>query len=636
MIADKTIAVVLYDDSRLSTPEFTEETRVTFFAESLLVSPTPHTHRDLGQTRSFVPPEGVSLGKALNLAIGSLDADYIVLLEASCVPDSKWEHEVRQAVSAPDTPQAFLGETDVLAPWGASSFRERRHPEHHMIVRKEAFDTIGGFSSDYVQALGVDLLWRMEEKGFLCRTVPSLRCSRSQPITELSQSGVPALIWSREVCLLNDRYSALLPKSTYLRHLSKAHTPWQAVTRAAKTARRSLKLQSLGKNLLKGHGSRFAGLAHASEDIFEALGMTAGILERTRPGILMAPDWRMNPYQSLFYRGLVDRGFSVTGVRDIRPETLLKHATTCRILHLHWIEGICRIDEPNLIEAVRDRLRWAQFLGYQIIWTIHNEHIHDTRYPELDRVVRHEIAQAAKLLIVHSELSRKNIISTYHIDPQRVVCMPHGTYLGAYNQVRSGAAQRALLGIPSNAPCMLHLGLIRPYKGLEAFIPLWLKVAKPDWRLVIAGQPKPEDMENRLREKADGDSRVLFEFGRIADNELRSYLEMSDIVVLPYERILTSGSALLASSYNRRIIAPKYGALPEVYTDFPELASLYDPNEGPEAALRAWGSTSAQALEPNVLAAFKRFHERYAWSQVSEEVIRRVEDLHQNTRTRAS
>ncbi len=63
---------------------------------------------------------------------------------------------------------------------------------------------------------------------------------------------------------------------------------------------------------------------------------------------------------------------------------------------------------------------------------------------------------------------------------------------------------------------------------------------------------------------AKDDARISFHVKFIPDNEIQIFLNAANVVVLPFARILTSGTANLAMSFRRPIIVPKTGCLPEL------------------------------------------------------------------------
>ena len=82
----------------------------------------------------------------------------------------------------------------------------------------------------------------------------------------------------------------------------------------------------------------------------------------------------------------------------------------------------------------------------------------------------------------------------------------------------------------------------------------------------------------------------------IPDKDIQVYLKASDIFVLPYKDITTSGAAFLALSFGRPIIAPAITSFPEVVT--PESGILYEASKPDglvsalkEAKTRAWSES---------------------------------------------
>ena len=70
-------------------------------------------------------------------------------------------------------------------------------------------------------------------------------------------------------------------------------------------------------------------------------------------------------------------------------------------------------------------------------------------------------------------------------------------------------------------------------------------------------------------------------------------MKSADVLVLPYDDVLTSGSVLLSMSFGKPIIAPRIGCIPEVLDD--QGSFLYYPNEE-EGLLQAM----QRALEANL------------------------------------
>ncbi|VFR35333.1 hypothetical protein ANDA3_3904 [plant metagenome] len=62
----------------------------------------------------------------------------------------------------------------------------------------------------------------------------------------------------------------------------------------------------------------------------------------------------------------------------------------------------------------------------------------------------------------------------------------------------------------------------------------------------------------------------------IEDAQVQEFFAASDVVVAPYLATLNSGVALLAATFRRLVVAPRQGAMAEVFAG--DDALLYDPD----------------------------------------------------------
>jgi glycosyltransferase involved in cell wall biosynthesis len=107
--------------------------------------------------------------------------------------------------------------------------------------------------------------------------------------------------------------------------------------------------------------------------------------------------------------------------------------------------------------------------------------------------------------------------------------------------------------------------------------------------------------------------RVVLRLERIPEQDLAGLLAAADAVVLPFRRVTTSGSAMLALSHGRPLIVPDLPAL----ADLPDEAVLrYD---GKVPALTAALTRLARA-HGETLATMSRAARRYAFHATWEEI----------------
>jgi beta-1,4-mannosyltransferase len=111
---------------------------------------------------------------------------------------------------------------------------------------------------------------------------------------------------------------------------------------------------------------------------------------------------------------------------------------------------------------------------------------------------------------------------------------------------------------------MLFFGNIRPYKNVPQLLAAFRGLNRQDVQLMIVGQPGGGIDSRQLEQLAGADPRIQLRLEFVDDHDVPLYLGAADLVVLPFDSILNSGSALLALSFNRPILAPRLGSLPEI------------------------------------------------------------------------
>jgi len=291
---------------------------------------------------------------------------------------------------------------------------------------------------------------------------------------------------------------------------------------------------------------------------------------------LILSQWRVNPYQQLLVGALRRLGAEVVE-RPLLPFSLGATVRECKpdVLHLQnvhpFLTGRGWVRSLMNVLAFVAALIMVRLRGVRIVWTVHDLGHHDRRHPLLDRIVTALTARLAHARIVHCEAARREL-------GREVTAIPHGHYIGHYENRVDRAAARQSLGIGNGEFVFLFLGWLRPYKGIPELLDA---VEGLPARLLIAGEARDPAFVESLRVPAN----VEIHSGAVQDDRLQLYLNACDVVVLPYRRILTSGAVILAMSFARPCIAPRLGCMPETLDD--RGAFLYDPGALREALTHA-------------------------------------------------
>jgi len=303
--------------------------------------------------------------------------------------------------------------------------------------------------------------------------------------------------------------------------------------------------------------------------------------------VLMMPDYRTdNPYQTLLARGLEAAGTNVTfpaGYRRVLPFSRAVKDTESDVLHLHWLEPYLRGSGPvsNAVyaEKILFDLSLLKKKGVRLIYTEHNGLSHDTDRVAIEWRLRKRLFALVHHVIVHSHAAKTLVCETFGVDEQKITVIPHGHYRSYYGPAPTRDESRKRLGIDTEGRVYLHFGMLRPYKGIENLLDAWKGhyVLNAQDRLFIAGRPIDDAYGAKLAQKAGQTPGVNLRIGYVSDDDVPVYFGASDVVILPFRRILTSGSLILAMSFDKPVIAPRTGGLAEVMEGAEDL--MYDPDD---------------------------------------------------------
>jgi len=290
---------------------------------------------------------------------------------------------------------------------------------------------------------------------------------------------------------------------------------------------------------------------------------------------LHLPDWREgNPYQRLLADGLQSHGVSVTFAQfGSGPWRLVRswwRAGRPQVVHLHWVNeliGPAVWPRHAAFRAVRRALLKAEILalrvaGTRVVWTIHNLVAHESAHREQELAARAALAAVVSGLIVHSEGAQRQTLAAYdamHWRRELISVIPHGNYDGCYAPdlaQRDDLAQR--WGLDGDTTTILFFGAIRPYKGLESLLRAFQASHRADLRLVVAGHPANEVIRAMVEDAAAQDRRIFPLLQFVPEAAVAPLFDLADVVVIPFERALTSGSAVLAMTFGKALVLPRF------------------------------------------------------------------------------
>ncbi|MDD3078907.1 MAG: glycosyltransferase [Paludibacter sp.] len=199
--------------------------------------------------------------------------------------------------------------------------------------------------------------------------------------------------------------------------------------------------------------------------------------------------------------------------------------------------------------------------GTKIVYTAHNILPHDTgkRFYAIFK----KIYNTVDVIIVHTKPTKKTLTSEFEINPDKIYVIPHGllNHCVKQNDVND-KKQLIRKNLNNNLLTYLFVGKINNYKGIDILLEGWQLLPdeyKKRAQLVIAGLGKIPDTNINM----EANNIKLFAYEDFMSNEeFIGYIQLSDVVLLPYKKISQSG-VLLTVLYEKKpiIVSPIEGLI---------------------------------------------------------------------------
>ena len=348
---------------------------------------------------------------------------------------------------------------------------------------------------------------------------------------------------------------------------------------------------------------------------------------RTRVGVFVVP-FDSNPYQEQLYRPMLEahpsnleimywRRIPWIGLPLFFPMSLWASIKGYRIAHVHWLAWDLRIAIPGSLYLssflTKLSIVWLKLLRFRLVWTVHNIVPHEPQTHH-DLAIARSLSQSVDALLVHSE-SVLNALSLAGLTVNSAHVIPHGNYIDQYRNKPNQPEARKRLGLPEEERLLLYFGLMRKYKGVPDLLKVWNEDFPPGL-LMLAGSCTDPALSNLIGSYQAGDPTIHCHLDFIPDEEVPNYFEACDAVCLPFRNVTTSGSALLALSFAKPIIAPRMGSL----EDLPEAVGFFyksSSTSGLSSAISRFFTADPAELRAKSESALEQA-EQAAWPAIAE------------------
>lgn len=306
--------------------------------------------------------------------------------------------------------------------------------------------------------------------------------------------------------------------------------------------------------------------------------------------VLFLPNFSAaNPYQLKLAESLEGHGIHVIldkGKGWLPLIETLKAYRRLDVLHLHWSHPYTR----SALKAATFlfEVLLLKFTGTKIVWTVHNLLNHEKHASKLEMLCNQIIVRLCDQLIVHCLFAKDAVVKVYNL-PERVSekinVVAHGHYIDTYENRMTPDQARSRLGFAADETVFLCFGMVRPYKGVDKLLDAFQQLNDPKVRLLIVGKPFNESIRATLAERCLRDPRIHTVLEFVPDKDIQVYMNAASAVVLAYQDVLTSGSALLAMSFKKPIIIPRLGCVNELLDEHGSF--LFDPDSENNGLLQA-------------------------------------------------
>ena len=168
-------------------------------------------------------------------------------------------------------------------------------------------------------------------------------------------------------------------------------------------------------------------------------------------------------------------------------------------------------------------------------------------------------------ILVHTETERQLMQEVFEIPDERLGLLDHGANFRRRTAASREEARQSL-GIDEGAFMFLCAGFLQPHKGFDRAAAAMRALEEKHLRLDIVGEVRVWTREHNeyvdlLRAQSESDDRVHLHEGYVSDEEFDRWIVASDVVVLPYREIWSSGVAERAALYERPVIVTDVGGL---------------------------------------------------------------------------
>lgn len=196
------------------------------------------------------------------------------------------------------------------------------------------------------------------------------------------------------------------------------------------------------------------------------------------------------------------------------------------------------------------------------ISVMHNIIPHEQRWG--DTFLARYFVKQAQAFVVMSAAVGKDL--QQFVDEQPISLIPHPIY-DHYGPLSTKNKSSVLLELDPEQHYVMFFGFIRKYKGLDILLKAMadVRIQSLKIKLIVAGEYYEEaQFYLDLIDELGIAEQVILKTEYIANEEVRHYFAMADLLVQPYRTATQSGISQMAYHFEKPMLVTKVGGLPEI------------------------------------------------------------------------
>lgn len=272
-----------------------------------------------------------------------------------------------------------------------------------------------------------------------------------------------------------------------------------------------------------------------------------------------------NPHISNFYKQ-VEKSADFT-VKDLTSVNAFIEKFD--VFHLHWPEFFIVKSPVKCLFRLSFFAILIVFLKIRktkIVWTVHNLHPHNNIYPHIYIFVLRFLSNFLSGVTYFSTHSKSLVHDEFpFIASIPSYIIPHALYdYDNAPSTKKNSALKQALAFKEDVNIALFFGRIDHYKDIETLITEFKQLPAQDYQLAIVGPCSDGNLLSHLTAMSSDSKNIVILQSFFPEEDLASLFSLVHLTILPFKKILNSGSVMLSLSFGKPVLVPAMGSIIEV------------------------------------------------------------------------